>query len=238
MKSIHLTLNSGEILGVAGVDGNGQLELAECISGLRKPTSGTISILAKPVVDTVNEPSLLGFIPEDRQKTGLILDFSIMENMILRTYNDPPFARRGVIDWQEVQRSSESLVKEYDVRTPGVTIPVGTLSGGNQQKVVVARETCAQPSVIIGSQPTRGLDLGAIDALHELLIRERDRGAAVMFISTELSEVMALSDRIIVMFKGEIMGELDGESAEILDIGEMMMGHRQESGLSHERNIQ
>ena len=131
-----------------------------------------------------------------------------------------------MIQWNQVQTTSEKLVKEYDVRTPNVINPIGMLSGGNQQKVVLARETCAQPFVIIGSQPTRGLDLGATDSLHDLLLRERNRGAAVMFISTELSEVMAVSDRIIVMFSGEIMGELDGENADLLQIGEMMMGHR------------
>ena len=122
------------------------------------------------------------------------------------------------------------------MRTPNVIIPISMLSGGNQQKVVLARETWAQPFVIIGSQPTRGLDLGAVDALHELLLRERNRGAAVMFISTELSEVMALSDRIIVMFNGEIMGELDGENADLLQIGEMMMGQRLKPSTNKEWN--
>lgn len=230
LKSIDLTLYSGEILGVAGVDGNGQRELAECIAGLRQPTHGQIKIKEKLVTQVVDDPSLLGFVPEDRQKTGLILNFSVMENLILRTYNDPPFDNRGIIHWDRVQAAAEKLVKDYDVRTPDVVSPVGTLSGGNQQKVVLARETSSQPSVIIGAQPTRGLDLGAIDSLHELLLRERNRGAAVMFISTELSEVMALSDRIIVLFSGKIMGELDGETADVLRIGEMMMGIGQQQG--------
>jgi general nucleoside transport system ATP-binding protein len=236
LKSIDLTVYSGEILGVAGVDGNGQRELAECIAGLRKPTHGQVEIKGNIVTKVVDDPTLLGFIPEDRHKTGLIVDFSIMENLILRTYKNPPNNQWGTIKWDLVQTSSEKLVKEYDVRTPNVIIPISMLSGGNQQKVVLARETWAQPFVIIGSQPTRGLDLGAVDALHELLLRERNRGAAVMFISTELSEVMAVSDRIIVMFNGEIMGELDGESAELLQIGEMMMGHRLEVNTSNERN--
>ena len=226
LKSIDLTLYSGEILGVAGVDGNGQRELAECIAGLRQPTQGQVNIKDNIVEKVVNDPSLLGFVPEDRLKTGLIVNFSIMENLVLRTYKDPPNKQRGTIQWDKVQTISEELVEEYDVRTPNVLIPIGMLSGGNQQKVVLARETCAQPAVIIGCQPTRGLDLGAVDSLHELLLNERNRGAAVMFISTELSEVMALSDRIIVMFNGEIMGELDGEDADILQIGEMMMGRR------------
>jgi simple sugar transport system ATP-binding protein len=235
LKSIDLTMYSGEILGIAGVDGNGQRELAECITGLRQPTHGNVKIKGNTVTQVVDNPSLLGFIPEDRQKTGLILDFSVMENLVLRTYNDPPLYRWGVIHWDQVHAASEKLVELYDVRTPDVNTPIGMLSGGNQQKVVLARETSAQPSVIIGSQPTRGLDLGATDSLHELLIRERNRGAAVLFISTELSEVMALSDRIIVMFNGEIMGELDGESADLLQIGEMMMG---QPGTMIERNKQ
>jgi len=226
LKSIDLTVHSGEVLGVAGVDGNGQRELAECITGLRQPTHGQIKIKNKLVTSVINDPPLLGFVPEDRHKKGLIRDFSIMENLILRTYNDPPLSHWGVIDWGQTQIISEKLVDEYDVRTPDVLTPIGMLSGGNQQKVVLARETSAQPSVIIGSQPTRGLDLGAVDSLHEILLKERNRGAAVMFISTELSEVMALSDRIIVMFNGEIMGELVGENADLLQIGEMMMGHQ------------
>ena len=226
LKSINLTMHAGEILGVAGVDGNGQRELAECITGLQQPTHGQVKMLGKLVTRVVDDPSLLGFIPEDRHKTGLILEFSIAENLILRTYKTPPLDWRGVTQWRKVHAKAEELVKTYDIRTPNVDVSVNTLSGGNQQKVVVARETNARPSVIVASQPTRGLDLGAIESLHELLLLERNRGAAVMFISTELSEVMALSDRIIVMFNGEIMGELDGESANVLQVGEMMMGHR------------
>ena len=226
LKSIDLTVHSGEVLGVAGVDGNGQRELAECITGLRQPTHGQIKIKDKLVTSVINDPPLLGFVPEDRHKKGLIRDFSIMENLVLRTYNDPPLSHWGIVDWGQAQITSEKLVDEYDVRTPDVLTPIGMLSGGNQQKVVLARETSAQPSVIIGSQPTRGLDLGAVDSLHEILLKERNRGAAVMFISTELSEVMALSDRIIVMFNGEIMGELVGENADLLQIGEMMMGQK------------
>jgi ABC-type uncharacterized transport system ATPase subunit len=236
IKSLNLTVYSGEILGVAGVDGNGQAELAECIAGLRQPTHGQIKIKGDPVNSVVNKPSLLGFVPEDRHKTGLITDFSVMENLVLRTYADSSFSRWGVIQWDQVQGFSEKLVEEYDVRTPDVLTPIGMLSGGNQQKVVLARETGSQPSVIIGSQPTRGLDLGAVESLHDLLLRERNRGAAVLFISTELSEVMDLSDRIIVMFNGEIMGELPGEKADLLQIGEMMMGRRMESISSPERN--
>ncbi|RLT34534.1 MAG: ABC transporter ATP-binding protein [Chloroflexi bacterium] len=229
LKSINLTMYSGEILGVAGVDGNGQRELAECITGLHLPTHGKINILGKLVSKVVDDSSLLGFIPEDRHRTGLILDFTVYENLVMRTYKDPPFDWHGKTNWGKVKTFAKELIKRYDIRTPTEIVLVNTLSGGNQQKVVVARETNGQPSVVIASQPTRGLDLGAIETLHELLIKERNRGAAVMFISTELSEVMALSDRIIVMFNGEIMGEMDGENANVLHVGEMMMGHRIEN---------
>jgi general nucleoside transport system ATP-binding protein len=228
LKSINLTMYAGEILGVAGVDGNGQRELAECITGLQQPTHGQVKMLGKTITKVVDDPALLGFIPEDRHKTGLILEFTIAENLVLRTYKNSPFDWRGVTQWEKIQTKGEELVKTYDIRTPSVHVPINTLSGGNQQKVVLARETNAQPSVVIASQPTRGLDLGAIESLHELLLKERNRGAAVMFISTELSEVMALSDRIIVMFNGEIIGELEGESANVIQVGEMMMGHRLE----------
>ena len=230
LKSINLRLFGGEILGVAGVDGNGQLELAECIAGLRKPSSGSIELLKQNVEAVVDNPALLGNIPEDRHKTGLILNFSVMENLIIRAYNDPPYNENGVIQWRKVREVAKELVNNYDIRTSDINTQISKLSGGNQQKVVLARETHAKPEVIIGSQPTRGLDLGAVDALHELLLEERNRGAAVMFISTELSEVLALSDRIIVMYKGEIMGELLGENADVIKIGEMMMGRKYSSG--------
>ena len=226
LKSVDLTLYSGEILGVAGVDGNGQSELAACITGLQGMAEGEVRIKGQVVRDVVDNPSLLGYVPEDRLKTGLIKSFSLMENMIIRTYNDPPFNKNGLINWEKVKVETDRLIQDYDVRAPNSKIAAGKLSGGNQQKLILARETNSNPSVIIGSQPTRGLDLGAVDALHELFIAERNRGAAVLFISTELSEVMALSDRIIVMYNGEIMGELDGEDADIVKIGEMMMGHR------------
>lgn len=234
LKSVDLKLFSGEILGVAGVDGNGQSELAACITGLSKPEKGEITILGEQVKGVIDNPDLLGFIPEDRRKTGLITAFSIMENIILRTYNDPPLNKKGLIQWDRVKDASRKLITEYDVRTPNISTPVSKLSGGNQQKVVLARETSSKPSVIIASQPTRGLDLGAVESLHELFLRERNRGAAVMFISTELSEVMALSDRIVVMYNGEIMGELDGEKADVLKIGEMMMGKRMKLASSDE----
>jgi len=227
LKDLNLTIRAGEIVGVAGVDGNGQRELAECISGLRKPTAGSIRICGQPIQDVVRDTSLLGFVPEDRHRTGLVLGFTVAENMVLKNFADPPFTRRGIIRWDEVHRHASKLMQEYDVRAPDPMVLVSSLSGGNQQRVVVARELSGKPSMLVTSQPTRGLDVGSVESVHSVLLRERNRGAGVLFISTELSEVMALSDRIIVMYKGEIMGELEAEGADVNTIGELMLGHRE-----------
>ncbi len=227
IKNLDLTINSGEIVGVAGVDGNGQRELAECITGLRQFRNGTIEINSKPVAGVVNDTTLLGYIPEDRHKTGLVLKFTVGENLILKTFAGLPFTKHGIIQWEEIKQKADALIEEYDIRTPNSFVTMHHLSGGNQQKVVIARELSNQPALLIASQPTRGLDLGAVEAVHNYLLKERNRGAAVLFISTELSEVLALSDRIIVMFKGEIMGDMDAEKVDINLIGELMLGHRE-----------
>jgi ABC-type uncharacterized transport system ATPase subunit len=227
LNNLNLTVKSGEIVGVAGVDGNGQRELAECISGLRQFTSGSIRINGIPVDGVVKDTSLLGYVPEDRQKTGLVLKCTVEENLVLKTFAKFPFTKRGIIRWREVRQRADSLIKEYDIRTPGSTITTDHLSGGNQQKVVVARELSSEPALMLTSQPTRGLDLGAVEAVHKVLLYVRNRGGAVLFISTELPEVMALSDRIIVMYKGEIMGDLIAEKSEVNRIGELMLGHRE-----------
>ena len=226
LRDFSLTVYAGEILGVAGVDGNGQRELAECIAGLRRPTGGTIHIMGEPVTGVVSDSTLLGYVPEDRRKTGLVLSFSVAENLLLKTCIYPPYTRRGVMQWPTIRRHADELIGEYDIRPPGSMIPTRYLSGGNQQKVVVARELSGEPVLLVTSQPTRGLDLGAVEAVHKVLLRERNRGCAVIFISTELTEVLALSDRIVVAFKGQIMGEVDGEGADVKAIGELMLGHR------------
>ena len=228
LRDINLTISGGEIVGVTGVDGNGQRELAECIAGLRNPTKGSIHIAGKPVKGVETDTTLVGYIPEDRRKTGLVLSFNIAENLFLKTSAVPPYTQRGVIQWKEIRKESSHIVDEYDIRTPSIMVPVSFLSGGNQQKVVVARELSHKPAMVIASQATRGLDVGAIESVHKILLNERNRGAAVLFISTELSEVLALSDRIIVMFEGQIMGELDAENADIDVIGELMLGHREQ----------
>lgn len=224
LKNFNLTVHAGEIVGIAGVDGNGQRELAECISGLRKPTSGSITIQGKPVTGVIADPSFLGFIPEDRQKTGLVMDFTIADNMIIKDYQGVPFVRKGVLQYKEIKKHAREMIRKYHVKTPSEDVRVRNLSGGNQQKVVIARELDPEPVLDIAAHPTRGLDLGAVSNVHDILMRERNRGAAVLFISAELQEVMALSDRIIVLFSGESMGDLDGETADQKVIGQMMLG--------------
>jgi simple sugar transport system ATP-binding protein len=226
LRDLSLTVHAGEIVGVAGVDGNGQRELAECIVGLHQPTKGSIRIINEPITGVTSDPSLLGYIPEDRSKNGLVADFTVEENLILKMFETPPFTRRGILQWREIRDRANNLIQEYDIRTPHPATPLRNLSGGNQQRVIVARELNANPALLVASQPTRGLDVASVEVVHNVLDGERNRGAAVLFISTELSEVLALSDRIVVMFDGQIMGELDAETADVTLIGEMMLGYR------------
>jgi len=228
LKNLNLTVNAGEIVGIAGVDGNGQRELGECVSGLRKPTKGSIQIKGQIVDKVIDDPSLLGYTPEDRRKTGLLVDLNIEENLIVKDFKRDPYTKRGLLQWRKIREHALDLITAFDIRTPGPAVLVKRLSGGNQQRVVVARELCSQPALVLASQPTRGLDLGAVEGVHDVLLEERNRGAAVLFISTELSEVMTLSDRIVVFFRGEIMGEIDAEVADVNIVGEMMLGHRLE----------
>lgn len=226
LKDLSLTVNAGEIVGVAGVDGNGQRELAECIAGLRKVTAGSIKVNGETVTKVIADPSVLGYIPEDRQKTGLVMDFSIADNMIMKNYMDEPFAHKGILHYGEIRHHADEMIHKYNIKTPSEEVRVRNLSGGNQQKVVIARELNPEPVLDIAAHPTRGLDLGAVVNVHDILLKERNRGAAVLFISAELQEIMALSDRIIVLFSGEIMGEVDGEDADQNIIGQMMLGQK------------
>ena len=224
LKGLDLTIHSGEIVGVAGVLGNGQGELADCIAGLREATRGEITVGGSKVRGVFRDPSLLGYIPEDRRKTGLVVDFSVTENLILRKYRFPPFSRSGFLHWDVIRKEAQRLIERFNVRCADVNVPVRHLSGGNQQKIIVSRELDLQPRLIVASQPTRGLDLASVESVHQTLLEERDRGAGVLFISAELSEVLALCDRIVVLFKGEIMGEVRGEGADVQAIGRMMVG--------------
>ncbi|MBW4604848.1 MAG: ABC transporter ATP-binding protein [Calothrix sp. FI2-JRJ7] len=203
VKNISFELRAGEILGIAGVDGNGQRELAEALAQTRVK---------------------IGYIPEDRQKTGLILQFNIAQNLILKAFKNPPFSRRGLLQQEVIKTNAVSAMEEFDIRAPDVNVKVSQLSGGNQQKIVLARELAGEPSLIIAMQPTRGLDIGAIEAVQQRLLAQRERGAAILYISTELEEVMAMSDRIAVMYKGEFVDILDAANATVEQIGLLMGG--------------
>lgn len=218
IRNISLQLHAGEILGIAGVDGNGQRELADAIAGLRNIQNGKIEF------NNSGTQQKIGYIPEDRQKMGLVLQFSIAQNLILKSLKTTPFCRHFLLQPPIIRNYAQVAMQDFDIRATGEDITVSQLSGGNQQKVVLARELAGEPDVIIAMQPTRGLDVGAINAVQSRLLAERDRGAAILYISTELEEVMAMSDRIAVIYKGEFVAILDAHTATIEEIGLLMAG--------------
>jgi simple sugar transport system ATP-binding protein len=225
-RGASFEVRKGEIVGVAGVQGNGQTELIEAIMGLRPSLAGAIFLNGRDITD--DNPRQLheagvSHIPEDRQESGLVLNFTVAENMILDSYYDEPYSKGLVMDWDASDESARRLVKEYDVRTPGIDVPVSTLSGGNQQKVIVAREFDRDLKLVIASQPTRGIDVGSIEYIHGRIVEQRDAGAAVLLVSSELEEVLALSDRIIVMYHGDIAAEFP-PTADVTEIGLAMLG--------------
>ncbi|BAY07523.1 ABC transporter ATP-binding protein [Calothrix sp. NIES-2098] len=216
VNNVSFELRAGEILGVAGVDGNGQRELADTLAGLQTIKQGNIEF--------THYPCIVGYIPEDRQTMGLVLQFSIAQNLILKAFKYLPFCRRFLLQKEAVAHHAQDAMQEFDIRATGKDIKVSQLSGGNQQKVVLARELAREPALIIAMQPTRGLDVGATTAVHSRLLRERDRGAAILYISTELEEVMAMSDRIAVIYRGEFVAILDAATATVEEIGLLMAG--------------
>lgn len=228
VKDISFELRRGEILGIAGVDGNGQNELALTVTGLIHPTAGKILINGKDVthesVRNLNR-SGLGHIPADRQNLGLVMDFSVAENLILRSYYTKPFTSQGgLFNPSKIQENAHRLIEEYDIRTRSAKTKLNHLSGGNQQKVILAREINQKLQILVAVQPTRGLDVGATEYIHQVLVEQRNKGAAILLVSTELDEILALSDRICVMYEGKIMGELPNSDANILQIGRWMAG--------------
>jgi simple sugar transport system ATP-binding protein len=232
VEDVSFQVFGGEIVGVAGVQGNGQTELVQVLTGLRQPLSGSISISGINV--TAFSPRKItetgcAHIPEDRQQDGLVLNYPIADNLILNTYYLPPNAKGLVMQEEVIRDRATELVAEYDVRTPSIFTPAGNLSGGNQQKVIVARELSRPVKLTIASQPTRGLDVGSIEYIHRRLVEKRDQGAAVFVVSAELDEVMSLADRIIVMFEGKIMGVVPADQATKEDLGLMMAGVQPES---------
>lgn len=232
LKGIDLQVRAGEILGIAGVDGNGQTELLEVITGLRKAKSGKVLINNKDVTGKSPKEIIesgISNIPEDRHKRGLVLKYSLAENSILGIHNKKPFANGIMMNYTKIKEFARKLIDEFDVRTPNEDVAASSLSGGNQQKMVVAREIAKDPDLIIAAQPTRGLDVGAIEYIHKRLVAERDKGRGVLLVSLELDEVMALSDRIAVIYDGEIVGVLDAKDATENDLGILMAGGTLES---------
>lgn len=227
VDSITLDLHCGEILGIAGVQGNGQTELVEAVTGLRPP------VLGKVIIDNVDTTDLsrrqiielgIGHIPEDRQRDGLILSSPITTNLVLCSYYKPPFTKGFELQEDIIIKESKQRASEYDVRTPDVLNPTESLSGGNQQKVIVAREFSRDLKLLVASQPTRGLDVGSIEYVHKQIIKKRDAGTAVLLISTELDEIMSMSDRIAVIYRGKIVAVIDSTHAVREEIGMLMAG--------------
>jgi simple sugar transport system ATP-binding protein len=233
VDGVSFEVRAGEIVCVAGVQGNGQTELVEAITGLRQPAEGAIRLAGSDITKADADHVLdagVGHVPEDRLRDGLVVDFSIADNMVLDTYDKPPFARGFVRNDRAVLEAAEERARDFDVRTPSVLQPASTLSGGNQQKVIVAREFSRPISLLVASQPTRGLDVGSIEYIHSRIVQKRDEGAAVMIVSPELDEVLALADRIIVMYRGRIVGIVPGDEATREGIGLLMAGVHGEPG--------
>jgi simple sugar transport system ATP-binding protein len=226
VRGISFEVRSGEIVGIAGVDGNGQTELIEALTGLRRAESGRIEVGGRELHHASTREVLdagLGHIPEDRQRRGLVLEFSLAENVALHDYAQPPDSKWGWLFPKRLIERARRLIEEFDVRGGGPLTPAGALSGGNQQKLVAAREISRDPKALIAAQPTRGLDVGAIEYLHRRLVTERDEGRAILLVSLELDEILSLSDRILVIYEGEIVGEHTGAVSEE-QIGFEMVG--------------
>lgn len=227
VRGLNLEVRKGEIVGIAGVDGNGQSELIEAITGLRKVESGKVLLNGNDLTNLkprkITE-SGIGHIPQDRHKFGLVLDYPIGENLVLQTYYKEPFSKRGQLNFKNIYNYAEKLIEEYDVRTPSSTTLARALSGGNQQKAIIGREVDRSPDLLIAAQPTRGLDVGAIEFIHKKLIEERDKDKAVLLISFELDEIMNLSDRIAVIYEGKIVAIVNPEEADEQELGLLMAG--------------
>ncbi len=234
LDGFHIQVRAGEIVGIAGVDGNGQTELVEILTGLRKATKGSITINGQDAYNVTPRRAFdLGItsIPADRQKHGLVLDFSVAENLVLQNFQKAPFAKIGVLNKKAIKEHATKLIEKFDVRPrESEDRPAGTLSGGNQQKVIIAREVTNDSDLLIAVNPTRGLDVGAIEFVHKYLVEQRNKGKAVLLVSFELDEVMSLSDRIEVIFEGRIAGSVAGKDANEEELGFMMAG-----GAHHEQ---
>jgi ABC-type uncharacterized transport system ATPase subunit len=232
VRGVSFAVQAGEVLGIAGVQGNGQTELVEALTGLREAHAGSVFVLDVDVTNKPPRPIIeagVGHVPEDRQRYGLVLPYPITDNLVLCSYYRPPFARRGVMDHGAIDDNARRLVREFDVRTPSPYVPAAKLSGGNQQKVIVARELSRSVQLLIANQPTRGLDVGSIEYIHKTIVRMRDEGGGVLLVSAELDEIMSLADRIAVMYRGRILAVLPVEEATREGLGLLMAGVERES---------
>ncbi len=234
VNGLDLTVRSGEIVGIAGVDGNGQSELIEAITGLRKSESGSVKVNGKEIINFSPRKifeSGVGHIPQDRHKHGLVLNYPIAENMVLQTYYKPPFSKHGILNFKAIYDKARKLISEFDVRTPSEYTLARSLSGGNQQKAIIGREIDRDPDLLIAAQPTRGLDVGAIEFIHKRLIEQRDHGKAVLLLSFELDEIMNISDRIAVIYEGRIVAVVNPKETTEQELGLLMAGSsRKEAG--------
>jgi len=232
VKNVSLEVRAGEIVCIAGIDGNGQTEFVHGLTGLEKLVSGKITLMGEEVTKApIRRRSLLGMshIPEDRHKHGLVLDYSLEDNIVLQRYFEPEFTKSGFLRRKNIRSYAEKLIEQYDIRSgQGPVTMARSMSGGNQQKAIVAREIDKDPKLLIAVQPTRGLDVGAIEYIHKQIVAERDAGKAVLLVSLELDEVMDVSDRILVMYEGEIVGELDPKQTTPEELGLYMAGAKRE----------
>ena len=228
VKDVSFNVRRGEIVCIAGIDGNGQSELVQALTGLEKPSAGKIIFEGKDITHaSIRNKSKAGMshIPEDRHKHGLVLDYSLEQNMVLQRYWEPQFQSAGFIKNKAVREYSDKLIEQYDVRSgQGSVTVVRSMSGGNQQKAIIAREIDKNPELLVAVQPTRGLDVGAIEYIHSQLVAQRDSGKAVLLVSLELDEVMDVSDRILVMYEGELVGQLDPKKITVEELGLYMAG--------------
>ena len=227
VSNVTFEVRSGEILAVAGVQGNGQTELVEALTGLRLADSGSVLLQKKPL--PFGSPRAIAtagvaHIPEDRNRDGMVKGMTVAENYILNTYHLPQYSKGGLLNRKAIATATEQAVKDFDVRTPSIHTDIASLSGGNQQKVIVAREFSQNVRLVVAAQPTRGLDVGSIEYIHRRIVEQRDAGAAVLIVSTELDEVLALGDRVAVMYEGRIIGILDAKEATRERVGLLMGG--------------
>jgi len=227
VNDMSFEVREGEVLGIAGVQGNGQTELVRAITGLLNPIDGEVRLCGKDISHlSPRKITEIGsaHIPEDRQKDGLVLGFPITDNLVLNTYYLPPNSKSNWMDQKQILENGKALVENFDIRTPSAMTAASNLSGGNQQKVIVAREFSRPIKFLVASQPTRGLDVGSIEYIHKRLIQKRDEGCAILLVSTELDEVMQLSDRIAVIYRGKVLDILDAKTATKELVGLMMAG--------------